>query len=680
MQILQAIATSSTQTLDGHKGEGLVYCSADLPVAIQQEARHIGYSPDACGQTIYSLKKIDVSAKKWLMMNHTVPAVDYTGRSSYVSHTIAIDEQLLLNHFQEGAFIPSVFDFMRRFEWRSCWDETPKWLDHSEDLDASIVDAFRPEFFDGKNPLDPAPLLAFEYPDGANPTPKRAIWHFDGKNAEEMLEVFHHAWLCLDPWQGVRKHKEHLGEPTVSLLDSWRFPFTTNLRHGQSEDYQWIVASHDCPSIPRVDAIEPLRWTTETPDSIIDRIGRPLGDLLVERCVQGPEAWAQSELKLLLDKLKREYSEEAQIKSKGIKDQVETLVSDFKGKVDELKAYVASYEKEGFWSFDKEADIEETRHQIQKRERNAKGAAENLMMEYHEKADTVARLLAHGRVPGSDEALVEPDCFPEFLTEFDRLAVEYREGRRIVNICEIAKGWRAEAESRQEQKADLDRELSAAKRELEVARISDKCMSSQTPPTGKGGTPARVGKKSRASEVQPWHMVALSVFSILVILLVVWYIMSGRLDGKKNANSREAKPEIARREAAAVQENQNVLNEYERLKLDNRSLKAENERLKELKPSNHKSSDNTMTDSAVDSGDKSTEGGKHGNPEEQKSAPAGNEADAAPPTNGDATKNPGAEQPSGDQNAAPSATPAPSTGSRDGKSEDSKTDNTSKEN
>ena len=120
MKILQAIATSVSETLEGGKGTGLVLCSKNLPDAIQQEARQFGYPTDAKGQHVYSLKIHETEGCRWIVMNRTVPGVDYTARTDYLSHTIAIREEELKSFLRSrSSVVPSAFEFMAKFRWRS---------------------------------------------------------------------------------------------------------------------------------------------------------------------------------------------------------------------------------------------------------------------------------------------------------------------------------------------------------------------------------------------------------------------------------------------------------------------------------------------------------------------------------------------------------------------------------
>ena len=310
MKILQAIYTSVTETLDGAQGYGFVVCSKSLPVHIKEAAKDLTYPDGAGGKAIYSLK-LSGEDGSWLMMNRTVPDVDYTRRPSYVSHTLAFRLDELMGFFDEiQGKIPSVFEFMLKFEWKSSWsdNETSRWIEESEDLEAS------PEMF--YSDLDESQfsfhsLLAFDYPEDGSPIkPKRAAWQFENLTPKEMLATFHSAWLCLDPWRGTRKYKDFLAEPQVTLRDTWKYSFTTNTRGGPPDAYQWAVLSDELRTIPNRDVVIPSLWENLSQEEVKEKLGTNLGHLLVERCVSGPESWAQHALKEKLKPHLERFEEE----------------------------------------------------------------------------------------------------------------------------------------------------------------------------------------------------------------------------------------------------------------------------------------------------------------------------------------------------------------------------------
>ena len=318
MKILEAVYTSASETLNGAQGYGFVRCSRCLPVHIKEAATEFPYSTDAGGQAIYSLKVFGED-ESWLLMNCTHPGPDYTRRPSHISHSLAFRLDELMDFLDSSTTkqvkISSVFEFMTKFKWESSWsdNETSRWIEESEDLEAS-PEMFYSDLDESQFPI--GPLLAFDYPEDGSPIkPKRAAWQFENLTPEEMLATFHSAWLCLDPWRGTRKYQDLLAEPQVTLRDSWRYSFTTNMRDCRPDAYQWAVLSAGCPTIPNREKITPSSWEKLSPEEVKEKLGPHFGDLLVERCVQGPEAWAQHGLKEKL-KLHRERFEEEVINAR----------------------------------------------------------------------------------------------------------------------------------------------------------------------------------------------------------------------------------------------------------------------------------------------------------------------------------------------------------------------------
>ena len=223
MKIRQAVVTSAADTLDGRQGLGLVLCSRSLPEEIRQKAKDFEHSSGSNSQAIYCLSIVEASGDRWIVMNRAVPDIEYTRRTSHVSHTVAFREEELKQFFHSrNSAIPSAFEFMRNFEWRSSWNDEPTWLEDDADPDEFRTKAFNATVIDGSKPLDPNCLLAFDPPGTGLSKAKRLAWRFGEVNSEEMLDRFHQAWLCMDPWQGTRKYRELLGEPEVSILDSWQ--------------------------------------------------------------------------------------------------------------------------------------------------------------------------------------------------------------------------------------------------------------------------------------------------------------------------------------------------------------------------------------------------------------------------------------------------------------------------
>jgi hypothetical protein len=301
MKILEAVYTSASENLNGAQGYGFVRCSRCLPVHIKEAAKEFPYSTDAGGQAIYSLKVFG-GGESWLLMNCTHPSLDYTRRPSYISHSLAFRLDELMDFLDSSTTkqvkISSVFEFMTKFKWDSSWSnsETPQWIEESADLEASSLEAFHyTDLDESKFPI--GPLLAFDYAEDDSPIkPKLAAWQFENLTPKEMLATFHSAWLCLDPWRGTRKYADLLGEPQLTLRDSWKCSFTTDPKDRETDAYQWTVLSATRPDIPNREKITPSSWEELSPEEVKEKLGPHFGDLLVERC-EGPESWAQHGLK-----------------------------------------------------------------------------------------------------------------------------------------------------------------------------------------------------------------------------------------------------------------------------------------------------------------------------------------------------------------------------------------------
>jgi hypothetical protein len=548
MKIFHAVFGSDLETLEQSQGLGFLYRSVGFPEALMEDAKNFGYPLDAGGHPVFSFKTPKISDACWLLMNRTVQTTDYTQRVIFISHSIAIYQPDFSNFInQRESAIPSVFEFMKNVEWVSSWNGKPQVLDDASDLGASAAKAFQAESRNHEIQIDAHPLLAFDYSKGDIPKPKRAIWQFQDTTPEEMLRFFHLAWLCLDPWQGKRKRKcgDHLDEPRVSILDSWQCSFTTNLRHGQSGEYQWVVASPDCPSIPNRELIEPSRWPTESPESIKavigQHLGQHLGDLLVDRCVQGPVAWAQPKLKLLRAELKQEYSQKTRMKSEEIKDQVEAIVSDFRKKVHTSKVAVDVYEKNNWWHFDREDDIDIIRSRLDKLEESVKTAAESQKKEYLENSNSVARCLENIGVSGNDDLMDEPPFFPgESFKEFEKLVGEYKNACRIKLICDLAIEADKSKKELTKLNEELNKKLEGQQVELATAKTAYDRMYQQRSSTGNEKNQTRkTGGGRGIFAAMTWQTTALICSGLINLLTVIWiYVDRDHIKEKLRSNKQ----------------------------------------------------------------------------------------------------------------------------------------------
>lgn len=540
MKILQAIVTSASETLDGRQGFGLVRCSRILPPLIRQEASDLGYSSDAGGKAIYSLRSCLVAESSWLIMNRTVPDVDYTGRTSHISHTIAVREDELrafLLSINEG--VASVFEFMERFEWKSTWEGEPTWIEETEDLEASGLEGFRSSLASTVTPLDPHGLLCFDYSETNSTKPRRAAWSFAGASPEEMLETFHRAWLCLDPWRGSCKRGGILGEPSVTLRDSWACSFTTNLRHGRPDFYQWVALSAESPTIPNRVVIDPAEWNAMSYDAVKERIGSELGSLLVDRCVQGPEEWANARLIDKLKNLEKDYEEKARIRVKEAHDDMLALIETLRSKVDSSRQHILTFEREGYWSYDEkaEAEVSELRGKLSGQQQQSLHDIKTERGEYEVEVRKVLELLPPGLAEESGFEITVKDGFPSLTAEFEKWVECYRDDRRIARTCNFLKEYHIAHDEKckqvnalKEQAKNLRNDISS--RDQKINELERMKSALEAPKASSASAGKRKNKpNANSGKLMGWHATALAGVSLLIMLATAWYVIS-RADEK----------------------------------------------------------------------------------------------------------------------------------------------------
>jgi hypothetical protein len=591
MKILQAIVTSASETLDGRQGFGLVRCSRMLPPLIRQEASDLGYSSDAGGKAIYSLKSCPVAESLWLIMNRTVPDVDYTGRTSHISHTIAVREDELrafLLSINEG--VASVFEFMVGFEWKSSWEGDPTWIEETEDLEASSIEGFRSSMGSTAAPLDPHGLLCFDYSETDSPKPKRAAWSFGGASPEEMLETFQRAWLCLDPWRGSRKHGDILGEPHVTLRDSWACSFTTNLRHGRPDFYQWVALSAESPTIPNRDVVDPRAWSEISPDLVKERIDSELGRLLVDRCVQGAEAWADEGLVDKLKELEKDYEENAKNLNEDAYDEIQSLINGFRSSVEAVKQEISDFERQRYWAYSDEADkeISELRAKLSMRQMSAHQNIENIRSEYETNAIEIRNLLSPSLLEKAGMETSATNGFPSLTKDFEALAQSFRDYSRIAQTCRNYKDFHVQHDGIKIKYNEKDLELANAINkniayEHEINGLKRVQSALEAPKSSLASAGKRKIKSSGNKPTQAgWQIVVLSILALSILLISAWYIMSGRGNKNKkydtNRITQSQNPETNL--IATKSEVEGLNDQIKRLEMENADLAKANERLK----------------------------------------------------------------------------------------------------
>ena len=102
--ILEAIGASHRNTLEGRQGFGLVKCSRAMPRALQDIALRWEYPVTNDKDPVFTLRDIISDGEtRWTLLNRTVPATDFTGRTgSYVSHTLAIRHEDIFAYFESN--------------------------------------------------------------------------------------------------------------------------------------------------------------------------------------------------------------------------------------------------------------------------------------------------------------------------------------------------------------------------------------------------------------------------------------------------------------------------------------------------------------------------------------------------------------------------------------------------
>lgn len=332
MKILQAVVASYVETLEGSQGFGVVLCSRDMPQALRKEAKDLGYSDDAKGFPIFSLNKIDVDSVTWLLLNRAVPTVDFTGRSSFVSHSLAFreDEWLGLAHVPQECMTP--FEFIGGFKrWISEWDQSPHYLEDSAEIYINHYGDLAEHAERWEHLRDPSLLLAFDFSTETEPIPKRTVWEMNDHNSEDALKVFHSAWMNMDPWRGTKPYGEFLDEPRINLRDSWNCTFATNLRHGRPDPFHWIL---HVPIGSKLQSREHIVYPdpSRKVDCILDALGEKWRYIFPER-INNSHAWAKNYILTKIKELKSMTEEKIHLRAQEVFQKAHKLNDDFYQKI-----------------------------------------------------------------------------------------------------------------------------------------------------------------------------------------------------------------------------------------------------------------------------------------------------------------------------------------------------------
>lgn len=522
MKVFQTIYTSAVSTLDNRQGLGRVFCSKSLPELIREKIAHYEYDSDAAGAPIYSFEKLDLSGEIWLLLNRAVPAVDYTGRTSCVSHTLAFREADLFAIAQEAKHpIPTVFEFVRNFKWVGVWDVEPRW--EADDEVLTLASVFEPALQDARprmNDRSTASLLAMECGKDGVPKPKRAAWKFTDETPDDILELFDGVWFCLDPWNGTRKHKDMLGEPDVGTVSSWNCTFATNLRNNRPDPYQWVVLPPKVSSMPNRETLEPAGWKSLGDADLrakIDACG--ISDLLVERIQEGPLSWARRKLHQKLEHVQSEYESEVRKRNGELTSEVNDLLAEMERKVMETKEIVNEAKDQQCYVVSQETSdyISGVNTRFESIRVKARETSMDLFSTFRDESAPIRSLL--GIAQADDESW---ECAPVFDAEGQKISSLGDEWKAIAPLADLyncLKETRTNYTEKEEKFKELllekeeiarqknDLYTQAASLQSENDRLQRKVLDYQK---------ARVSASSRSSNILLW-----TTFSVVVVLAAV---------------------------------------------------------------------------------------------------------------------------------------------------------------
>lgn len=558
MKVFQAIYTSAVRTLDQRQGLGLVFCSADLPEEIRGVVSRFGYDREAEGAPIYSFERFDAGGGSWLLLNRTVPAVDYTGRTSCVSHTLAIRESELhvFGQTTPGPF-PNIFEFARNFAWKNTWEGEPMWEPEGEILTiANTLGSVKPSALDTTRARSPAALLAFEEVGSGSFQPRRAAWQLPGQSPEEILDLFSEIWCCIDPWRGESPYKSALDEPYLCSLASWTCSFTTNLRNNRPDPYRWVVLSPKVPHLPGREILEPEKWRSADPNEVKRLLAlNGIPDLMVERIEEGPTNWAIRCLNRKLQELDRRYDEGIRAQNENTAQELGELIGRLETEIGQCKptldgvrsVYKAMFGESGDLVTCLEPQFANCKYTAEKRSRD-------LLEEYSQKSDPIRTLLSRASADNRGISDISP-LFEQETRRFEELCEEWKQLVPVVRCYEknkdLCSEWKKHCDGLQVEldrtKADLQRteamseglesKLTAAlqskkwaeEKQAELGRQRDKlteeieslraAFTSNSEPSGSGDKRAR----SHAAAARFWMWAFCGVCGIAAVIAVIFF-------------------------------------------------------------------------------------------------------------------------------------------------------------
>lgn len=335
MKVLQAIVASGTETLDNRQGYGLVRCSRNLPEPIRQKCRGIGYPEDAEDEPVFAYWQEQIEGSTWALLNRTGPTTDYSGRRSFVSHTLAIEWGQLtsfLDNTQCGEFTPC--QLFRSFPWQDSWnDAQAAWIESDDDLAAESLSAPKPQGRDLAGQYSGL-LQLFEFDDSDELQVRRVYLTGSPSNHDQALDSFDKAWLAVDPFLSIQDLGQHLPGPKIKPIDSWRASFITHLTGSQPDAFAWVI-------LPR--ATQPpgnravLDFESLSTEAASDSLNDGLHDYLIARA-KDPRDWAITTLQQrIADSSQTRRERENELVAEG-RSRIDAIISEIESYATELPA------------------------------------------------------------------------------------------------------------------------------------------------------------------------------------------------------------------------------------------------------------------------------------------------------------------------------------------------------
>ena len=328
-QLYEAIATSAPRTLAGSQGIGLVVVAKGTPEKIRSLATGSGYPTNSDGLPILSMRLVEAECE-WVVFSRLIRDTDYTGRTSFLNHVIAVRKQEIFNVFDAlGAEEFSPFELALSLPWREPWDHEREVPTESSPMifDVEQVQRISSSVF------DVSCLLAFSSGGGEPPliSPLKAVW-LDSKGGrptpEQIVHRFHQAWAQVDPWRSREriKNEGRLSEPAVSILDSWDCTFLTQYHTSvRADEFLWIHADRD----KRPDLDRQVVGETENNASIVSTAEQRHGEKtvrLLESRVHNPQEWRRGQCELKIRNINHKLEEDLNEIAKVSRDQANSLI------------------------------------------------------------------------------------------------------------------------------------------------------------------------------------------------------------------------------------------------------------------------------------------------------------------------------------------------------------------